>query len=445
MSAVPISNVVSIDVSLLGAKLAQDSFGVGAILSNTVGFTSRTISISAASELVAYGFSTTSDEYLAASLYFGQSVKPSSLKVLRRQVDDVDIAITTVADNTEYTATINDTDFTIDSGGSATDLTIAAALVAAINGGSEPVTATDNSDGTYSLTNDVAGVAYSVLVDSGQTIGALTAAGTVTDDLIAIEDADSAWYQLIQIKPVLADAVLAAAWVASANLKVHSVWDDSATTYDAAEIGGTFKANGYQRSVVEYHSASNLAAAHAGYYLPQTPGSASFQYNELIGLAADDLTATARSNMAGANVVTFQSLADRNVTIGRSFADGTSVFVIHGADNFVFGLQNKITAALIDLPKLPLDLEGRARLTSLINQQLKEGIDDGFIRANPDNPNQALNLDPVTGLALDPVFVPLPDDLPAADKANGIYSGVTIAFNYAQETTKVEISLNLQV
>ncbi len=442
---IPISSVVAIAVTLTGTKFPQASFGIGAILSNSVGFTARSIAVTAASELTEYGYSTTSDEYLAAQLYFGQSVKPQQLKILRRQIDNVPVSITTVANATDYTCTINGTEFSFTSDADATAEEIAAGLVAAINLGSEPVTATDNLDGTYDLDADVAGTAFTVEVDSGQTIGTLTPAGTVADDMDAIDDEDSGWYCLIQIKPLLADATAAAAWIASANLKTHTVWDDSATTYDAAEIGGTFAANNYQRSVVEYHSASNLSAAHAGYYLPQTPGSASFQYNELYGIAADELNTSTRNAMTAANVTTLQELATRTVTIGSKFADGTPVFVINGADKFVYYLQQRIVQQMIDLPKFPMTVEGRARLVSLIEQQLKEGIDDGFIRPNPDNPNQALSLDPITGEIVNPVYVPHPDDLPTADKANGVWSGITITFNYAQETTRVEISANLQV
>jgi hypothetical protein len=443
--SIPISSVVAISVTLTGTKFPLASFGIGAILSTSVGFTERTIAVTSASELTDYGYGTASDEYLAAQLYFGQSVKPQYLKILRRQVDNVVVSVTTVDDETTYTTTINGTEYVFVSDTDATAEEIAAGLVAAINLGSEPVTATDNLDGTYDLDADVAGTAFSVSVDAGQTVGTLSPAGTVADDLDEIEDYDSGWYRLIQIKPSSSDAVAAAAWIMSANLKTHSVWDDSATTYDAAEIGGLFAANNYQRSVVEYHSTSNLSAAHAGYYLPQTPGAASYQYNELYGIAADEITTSKRALLTAANIATLQELATRTVTIGSEFADGTPVFVIHGADKFVYYLQQRIVQAMIDLPKFPMTVEGRARLVSMIEQQLKEGIDDGFIRPNPDNPNQALSLDPITGEAVNPVYVPHPDDIATADKANGIWSGITISFNYAQETTRVEISANLQV
>ncbi len=45
-------------------------------------------------------------------------------------------------------------------------LTIASELVTAINGSSEPVTATDNLDGSFSITADVAGVAYTIAVST---------------------------------------------------------------------------------------------------------------------------------------------------------------------------------------------------------------------------------------------------------------------------------------
>jgi len=68
-----------------------------------------------------------------------------------------DITVTPVVQNlASYQVTINGTSFGIISGGAATAAAIVAALVAAINAGAEPVTATDNLDGTLELVEDAA-------------------------------------------------------------------------------------------------------------------------------------------------------------------------------------------------------------------------------------------------------------------------------------------------
>ena len=75
-----------------------------------------------------------------------------------------DISVLTVADSTDYTVTINGVASTFNSGVSATAESIAAGLVAQIITNAEPVTPTDNLDGSFYIdTNDIT-VTFSVIV-----------------------------------------------------------------------------------------------------------------------------------------------------------------------------------------------------------------------------------------------------------------------------------------
>ncbi len=83
--------------------------------------------------------------------------------------DTITVTVDEVADSTLYTTSINGTDFSHTTAASgATALTIAAALVSAINAGSEPVTASDNGDGTYDLTADISGTLFTLTQDIRQ-------------------------------------------------------------------------------------------------------------------------------------------------------------------------------------------------------------------------------------------------------------------------------------
>ncbi len=64
------------------------------------------------------------------------------------------VGVIQVADDTDYICSVNTVDHVINSGTGATEASIAAAMVAAVNGGDEPVTAVDNEDGTYILLTD---------------------------------------------------------------------------------------------------------------------------------------------------------------------------------------------------------------------------------------------------------------------------------------------------
>ena len=64
------------------------------------------------------------------------------------------VEVIQAADDTDYICSVNTVDFTVNSGSEATVESIATALAAAVNAGDEPVTATDNEDGTYTLLTD---------------------------------------------------------------------------------------------------------------------------------------------------------------------------------------------------------------------------------------------------------------------------------------------------
>lgn len=67
---------------------------------------------------------------------------------------DATVEIVTATSGVEYKVTINGTDFTYTATGGDDTAAIALQLVTSINGGSEPVTATDNEDGSFRLTAD---------------------------------------------------------------------------------------------------------------------------------------------------------------------------------------------------------------------------------------------------------------------------------------------------
>jgi len=84
------------------------------------------------------------------------------------------IEVTTVADSTDYTVVINGTSITYNSGVAATNLTIAAGLVSAINGETEPVTANDLGGGEFDITTDQDDLGFNGSVGSELTITSRT-------------------------------------------------------------------------------------------------------------------------------------------------------------------------------------------------------------------------------------------------------------------------------
>jgi len=90
---------------------------------------------------------------------------------------DADISVATVLDTTLYTITINGTAYTFTSDGTATEEEIIAGLKVAVDLGSEPITFTDNLDGTANIQADDGIEAFSLSVDVNLQIDVLASPG----------------------------------------------------------------------------------------------------------------------------------------------------------------------------------------------------------------------------------------------------------------------------
>lgn len=383
-----LSEIVNVIITRETTAISRTGFGTLLILDTHVNWTERTRTYASAAAMLTDGFDSTDPAYLAAVAAFSQTPSPINLKVGRRQVDSLGVTIDTVIDSTDYTITINGTDFTYNSGVAATNITIATGLVTAINLGSEPVTAVDGLDGTFALNADVAGVAFSVAITGTNfSIDALTPADTITDDLTAVNNADSQWYALVETSHVSADVQLAAAWVEAAKkIFITSSNDtnilDSGSTTDLAYI---LNAAGYERTAVLY-SATNTTfpeAAWLGKQLPTDPGSTTWKFKTLAGVTFDALTETQSINARNKECNTYESIAGVSMTREGVMASGEFIDIIRGVDWLQATIQENIFARFVNLPKIPFTDGGIAIIESEVIAAITAGIDSGFIAADP--------------------------------------------------------------
>ncbi|GAH13192.1 unnamed protein product, partial [marine sediment metagenome] len=120
-------------------------------------------------------FATSDLEYKKAAAIFAQNPRPSTLKIGKRVANvkqKNNVAIDTAASG-DYTVVINGTDFTYNAGGGDVAADIVDGLIAAIGGGSEPVTTTDNGN-DFDIEADVAGVGFTISLSDHATEMTLT-------------------------------------------------------------------------------------------------------------------------------------------------------------------------------------------------------------------------------------------------------------------------------
>lgn len=386
MSA-PISDVVDVVVTAESASVQAPGFGKALVLATHTKFAERTKQYSSLSGLLADGFQTTDPVYLAAAAYFSQEPAPRFLKVGRRQADSVTITVVTAANSTAYTITVNGTAFTITSDSDATTSEIATALRAAINGGSEPVTAS-GSGADVILTADVSGAGFSA-VPSGtrMTTAAPSALTTIAADLAAIVEYDTDFYGLILADRASADMQAGAAW-ASANKRLlfaataEANAVDTTVGSDTTTLPAILKAAGYDRALTLYHAsaATNfIDAAAAGWVLSKDPGSYTFALKTLIGILTSTLTPTQRANAKAKNLITYEERAGVNQTSSGKMASGKNVDQIHGRDWLSSVIAVNIFTLLSSVYKVPFTDEGIGQIEQAAKQAGALGIARNYL------------------------------------------------------------------
>lgn len=340
--------------------VSQRGFGVGLGLAKHLASTSRYLVYASLAE-VAEVFPDGTDIYAAAEAYFAQEPNPESFAVGRRQVDVATVAITAVF-TTLYRVTINGVNFDYTSDGDDTAEDIETALISAINGGSEPVTASSGGTGVLTLTQDVAGTAWTLAVNGNMAV-TLAAADTIAEDLaaIAIENPNFYGVGLVDAR-ASADAQALAAWV-QANKRIAIVATQEANVIGTSDASDTttlpaiLKAAGYTRTATIYLAdiSSFPDFAVLGRILPYSPGSYTAMYKTLTGITVSSLTSTQATNAKDKNVLIYESAGGRSFMREGKMASGVFIDQIHARDWLISRIEEAVFALLSDssLPKVP--------------------------------------------------------------------------------------------
>lgn len=384
-----IDSIVSIQIDRQTTAVSRAGFGILMILDAHKNWNDRIRYYSSADAILDDGFDSGDDAYLAALAAFSQSPKPGQVAIGRRTVDEAGVEVTDVQDNTDYTTTINGTTATYTSGSGATASSIAGGLVTAINGLSEPVTASDDGDGTYTLNADTSGEPYSLEVDAKQTVEPLSPTNNPDSDLAEIVTVDDDWYALALTSHTQSEVENAAAWV-EAQRKIFGTASSDTDILDATvdtDIASVLKSNAYNRSFVLYHDQADSEypeCAWMGNRLPTDPGSSTWMFKTLSGIPVTKLTVTEAKNALDKNANTYEVIGGVNVTREGTMGSGEYIDVIRGIDWLHARMAERIYSRLVNVEKIPFTNAGIGIIETEIRSQLEAGIDQGLLAGNPE-------------------------------------------------------------
>jgi hypothetical protein len=218
----------------------------------------------------------------------------------------------------------------------------------------------------------------------------------------------------------------------------NSVQGKGAITYDVDDLATTIKALNYDRTELNFSSYAQDSGlvptdiqfnwmGMIGEGFPFDPGSQTYAYKQLSGLRAESLT-SGEINILQSKYVNFiDTIAGIDHVSGGpnggKVMSGEYIDIIRGTDSLISTIQGNVFSPLINNRKIPFTNSGAAAIKGPIFAALQLHYTYGL-------------LDVVTP---DDVLIPDINDVPIADRANRILSGITFTARYAGAIQKVEI------
>ena len=383
-----LSSIVNVSITNTSVQVTQAGFGVPMIFSFHSNFVERIRFYTGTAGMVTDGFAASSPEYKAASAAFAQNPRPVQIAVGRRTssaIWEVDLTPTVTTAGEVYSLTVGSETFTYTVQPADTVALIIDGIVLDMGGHTGAWTPTDNT--TYlAVKANATGVLFDLVHDPDMILAndetPQTAASGVATDLDAIAVASTSWYGIISTTHSHFDIVDVAAW-AETNKKfyVASTLDGDVAAGTAGNIALTLQTSAYDKTATMYHPLvhSFPEAGWMGKMFPTDPGSATWAYKTLAGIAAVELTSTETTNLEAANCNYYQTIGGVNITRTGQVASGEWCDIIRGLDWLESRIQTDVFALLASLPKIPYTDAGVAMVVGTIEARLLDAVGNGLL------------------------------------------------------------------
>lgn len=431
---IPVSTVVDVPI-VIGATFPQRAgFGTLNIITAETGVIDLAERVRSYSNLdgVVGDWGANSEVVAAATPYFAQQPKPTSLKVSTRYptAQSAQLRGGSVTSATALLA-VSDGSFSVSIDGVAQDITgldfsdgetdlddiaatIQAALQAVGSGGYTAATCTHNgtrffiNSGTtgpsstisfLSAVSPASGTDISSLLQMAQGEATKTdglAAETITASLNAIQNIDEDWYGLLftrEIRDLVQvngeDAVEAAADWCEARVKVFFNTSndldvlDSVTTTDIASV---LQAKSLRRTITSYSSyptqypSASVAGRAFTVNFSQPDSTLTLKFKQLPTITVEDLTTNQKAVLDSKNANAFITVGASNLYAESFMANGVFFDEVHGVDWLQNAIQTNVFGYLLTRPtKVPYTDKGVAALENQVIKALDEAVLNGLI------------------------------------------------------------------
>jgi hypothetical protein len=445
LPTLPLSSIVDVIVEISPIAPSPPSFNQGLILGNSTvipsyGTNSRVRQYSNVSQMLSDGFTTSSPEYICASMYFSQS--PAPLVVWIGRQDSTNTCIQTItsvpAGGTGY---VVGEIISIDEGGAQGCL----AQVAEISSGAVTVLNLLAGGTGYSGTGPLSTTSTNG-VGTGCTVDVSLGSESMLQAAQYCRAANYTWYGLYPINAGDSDVENLAGFAQSAvpsTFLFYNLSDPNILGSGTTDVCSVIKALDYNRafglfSTTQGGNAPNnvyAGAAVMGLALGQNTGLANsfytMKFKSLVGVVAEPMSVNNIGNVEGKNCNLYLSYANGAYTFLEQgvVPNGQFFDEILNLDLVVASIQYSVMNLLTENPSIPQTDPGQTQLIHAVDQALANAAAIGFIATGVWKGVQILKLTPGTPLPLgylsqSPAYVTQALADRAARKAMPIYSAI---------------------
>lgn len=370
------------EIVLAGAIVTGGATQAGAVFAETVEQRDE-IKRYTSLEGVAEDFGTGTIEYQKANAAFSQTPRIQELKIGRRrspQAQVMNVDVTTVTDDTDYTVVLNGETATFNSGFGATATSITTGLVAAVNALNEPVTLTNNGT-DFDIAADIPGESIILTATANLTTSTTTPNKGMADDILKAKQTDNNWYFLIINTELDLDIKEAAKTIETMEKTFFCQTSSPSVKNNAVgNIAAVIFGKRYDRTALNFtdDTTENRDITYAAAGAVRDPGSSTWVYKKESGVTAPVLTASQEANLTALNV-NYQVVV-KGITFSYTgkMSSGEYIDVMRGIDFFTIRLQEDYLEAQLNSPKIPYTQAGIDTVSQIISTRAEQCIGQGI-------------------------------------------------------------------
>lgn len=444
-----IDRIVNVQIALNTTGVFQNGFSTLLVVGPHVNTLNRVTIYTSVDAMLEDGFTEDDALYRAVSDGFSQTPRPRQIKVGRRNVSGVEIAVKTLGASSAYTVTIAVKDASgnvvekaythQNNNGSISDILTGLAEKIAEDTAAA-VTATATGDVLALLSKDPAR-AIRVKISEMLMMTLSESTESIAETMAAVTGEDNDWYgwSLTSRKP---EDILAAADWTEAHVKLLGTAVSGAGVKDSAvenDIGSQLMKGNYYRTHWWYHkdAATDFPeVAVAARCFAIEPGGETWANKKLVGVTTDTLNETEYNAITKKNGNTFELFRNVSITQNGKTAAGEWIDVIRFRDWLQEQITVNVFTLLVNRDKVPYTDNGIA----LIENQVRAALELGQRRGGivPTEYDEAGNENP--GYKIE---VPLVANIPLNDKANRVLNDMKFTARLAGAIHVVNISGSL--